>query len=89
MAPTLAVIFRHLVNGDSFSACWRLTEVVHISINLFLSTVFSKTVTGKLSLILESSSLLPLSRFRIREVRTWGVLLILPHHLQVALNRGL
>ena len=30
LAPKLAVIFRHLVNGGSFPACWRLADVVPV-----------------------------------------------------------
>ena len=64
LASKLAVIFRHLVRGGSFPACWRLADVVPvpkesastdvgdyrpISVTLVLSTVFENIVAGKLS----------------------------------------
>ena len=31
LASKLAVIFRHLVKGSSFEACWRLADIVPVS----------------------------------------------------------
>ena len=36
LAPKLAVIIRHLVNGGRFSVCWRLADVVPVPKNFFL-----------------------------------------------------
>ena len=61
LAPKLAVIFRHLVRGGSFLACWKLADVVSvpkrsafsdvgdyspISITPVLKKVFQKIVTA-------------------------------------------
>ena len=101
-APKLAVIFRHLVKGGCFPACWRLADVVSnirgrvsflvcwlILITAVLSKVFEKIVAGKLSHYLESNSLLSLSQFSFR----WGLgtcdaLLTLSHHLQALIWTG-
>ena len=64
LASQLAVIFRHMVWGSCFPACWRLADVVPvpkgssssdvgdyrpISVTPVLSKVFKKIVAGKLS----------------------------------------
>ena len=62
LAPKLAVIFKHLVKGDSLSACWRRSDVAlmpngspssafeaykPIPITLLPSNVFEMVVAGK------------------------------------------
>ena len=64
LATKLAVLFRHLVTGVSFPACWGFADIVPvpeelsstdggacgpISISSFLSKVLEKVVAGKLS----------------------------------------
>ena len=105
LVPKLAVIFRHLVRGGSFPACWRLADVVPvpkgsafsdvsdfrpISITPVLSKVFEKTVAGKLSNFLQRHGMLPPSKFSYRRgLGTCDDLLTLSHSLQVALDRGM
>ena len=78
----MTVIFRHLVRGDNFPACWRLADVVPklkgssfsdvgdsdrlISITVVLSKVFEKIVAAKLSNFLKCTSLLPSSQCSYR-----------------------
>ena len=69
LASKLAVIFRHMIKGGSFPACWRLAYVVPvpkessstdvgdyyrpISITPLLPNVFEEVMAGKLSYFLE------------------------------------
>ena len=80
LALKFAVIFRRLVKGCTFLACWRLADVVPvkkefsssdvedyrpIAITIILSKVFEKFLAKKLDYFLESNSLLLLPSFRI------------------------
>ena len=101
----MAVIFRHLVKGGSFSACWRLADVVPvpkesssynvgdsrpISITPLLSNVFENIVLGKLSHALKSNSLLSPFHFSHRRgLKTCKAFFTLSHPLEVALDRGM
>ena len=77
LAPKLAVILGTWLEGGSFSACWRLPDVVpvpkgfssldardcrSISITHILPKLLEKVVAGKLSHFLEGSSLFPPSQ---------------------------
>ena len=91
--------------GDSFPECWRLVDIIPVpkessSSNVgdyrpilntpLLSNIFEKIVTGKLSIFLESNSLLLPSQFSYwRGLGTCDALPTLFHHLQVALDRGM
>ena len=85
LASKLAVIFRHLVRGGSFSAFWRLVVVIPmpkrsvssdvvdcrpISITPVLSKALEKIVAGKLSHFLERNSMLPPFQFSYH-IGTW------------------
>ena len=78
MAAKLAVIFKHLVKEDNFSAYWKLADFVPvakktsssnlgkyraISITPLLSKVSKKILDRKLSHYLKSNSLLYSSQF--------------------------
>ena len=105
LAHKLAVIFRHLVREGSFPVCWRWARccpsakgicflgcwgLQGIYITPFLSKVFEKIVAGKLAHFLESNSMLLPSQFSYRRgLGTCDALRILPHHLEVALDRDM
>ena len=104
LAPKLTVIFRHMVRGCVFPACWRLADVVpvpkgsassdvldcrSISNTPVLSKVFEKIVAGKLSNFSEVNSLLPPQFLYHRGLGTCDTSLTVSHHLQVALDGGM
>ena len=67
-----------------------IEEYKIFSIMPVLSKIFEKIVIGKLSNFLEGNNLLPPSQFSYRSgLGTCDALLTLPHHLQVALVRGM
>ena len=100
----MAAIFRHLVRGGSFPACWRLVDVdpvpkesassdvgdyVPISIAPVLPKVFEKIVAGKLSHFWRETACFLLQFSYQRGLGTCDALLTLSHSLQVALDRGM